>query len=431
MKSIEQLYHLFLEHPSVTIDSRKNVKDSVFFALSGDQFNGNYFAGQAIEKGAALVVVDDAEVLVPGDNRFFLVENALAALQQLARHHRRHFSIPVLAITGTNGKTTTKEAVSRVLESQKKVGATQGNLNNHIGVPLTLLQITDETEIAVIEMGANHPGEIRFLCEIAEPTFGLITNVGKAHLEGFGSLQGVVQTKKELYDYLAKKGGHVFVNADDALLMKLSDKLPRFTYGNSNANITASLDDNQSNVALDWEESDTLYHLRTRLYGSYNFYNLLAAITVGRFFGIMPENIGRALEVWEPDNNRSQSIQTGRNLVILDAYNANPESMRLAITDFSKHAFSSPLLILGDMFELGIAASDEHKAVLSLVQKLAFPDVILVGKEFTSIAGKSAIQTFESTAQVIEFLQNNPVKNKQILVKGSRGMQLETLLPYL
>ncbi len=431
MKSIEQLYHLFLEHPLVTTDSRKNVEGSIFFALSGDQFNGNYFAGQALEKGAAQVVVDDPDVVVPGDNRFFLVKNVLASLQQLAHYHRRHFSIPLLAITGTNGKTTTKEAVRRVLLSQKEVVATQGNLNNHIGVPLTLLRITHETEVAVIEMGANHPGEIRFLCEIAEPTFGLITNVGKAHLEGFGSLQGVIQTKKELYDYLAEKGGHVFVNADDALLMKLSDKLPRFTYGKSNANITARLVDNQSNVALAWKEANTLYHLKTKLYGSYNFYNLLAAITVGRFFGVKPENIGHALEVWEPDNNRSQSLHTGRNLVILDAYNANPESMRLAITDFSKHAFSDPLLILGDMFELGIAASGEHKAVLNLVQELAFADVILVGKEFARIAGGLAIQTFDTTAQAIEFLQENPVKDKQILVKGSRGMQLETLLPYL
>lgn len=431
MNATKQLYALFQQYGEISTDTRKKLEDTIFFALSGEHFNGNRFAGQALEKGASAVVVDDPSVVVEGDVRYFLVENVLKALQELARYHRRHFACPVIGITGTNGKTTTKEAVKRVLSSEKQVVATEGNLNNHIGVPLTLLRLNATTDFAVVEMGANHPGEIEFLCHIAEPTHGLITNVGKAHLEGFGSLEGVIKTKKELYNYLAQKGGVAFVNADDTRLMEFSAGLLRVTYGAAEADFRGRLLENTNHLSLVWYDQEQQYTLRTQLYGSYNFYNLLAGIAVGRYFGVGPDHIRRALESWQPDNNRSQQLATPSNQVILDAYNANPESMKMAITDFAQHQFEHPMLILGDMFELGEEAVKEHQAVVELIQKHAFQSVILVGETFALFKDHPNLTVFKNTNEAIAFLKRHPVRHRHILVKGSRGMKLEQLVPYL
>jgi len=431
MKRIEQLYARFLQYPDVSTDTRKTMKDSIFFALSGGQFNGNQFAGQALEQGAALVVLDDPLYVISGDDRYFLVKDSLKTLQALALFHRRHFSIPVLAITGTNGKTTTKEAVARVLASEKNLVATAGNLNNHIGVPLTLLRINKDTEIAIVEMGANHPGEIKALCVLAEPTHGLITTIGKAHLEGFGSLEGVIQTKKELYDYIKEKGGSLFVNKDDNLLMRLSEGIQRFTYAKESADVNAYLIESQPSILLEWIKSRDKFRVESHLYGSYNFYNLVAAIGIGCYFGITPEHICQSLNNWESRNNRSQSLRTKKNMVIMDAYNANPDSMSVAIADFAGHAFAKPVLLLGDMFELGSAALAEHEAILTLIRKFGFQHVLLMGKEFMKVADGSEYHVFATTDEAAAFLQQHPIIDSQVLLKGSRGMKLEKLFQYL
>ena len=431
MKKTEQLYKLFLQYPNISTDTRKELNNSIFFALSGENFNGNKFALEALNKGAVIAVVDDRSYLVAGDNRYFFVEDCLIALQDLALFHRRHFSIPVIAITGTNGKTTTKEAIARVLASEKKIVATEGNFNNHIGVPINLLHINRETEVAVIEMGANHPGEIGSLCKIVEPTHGLITNIGKAHLEGFGSMQGVIETKKELYNFVKKNGGTLFVNKEDQLLMSLSKGIHRFTYGKTDADFNVQLLSAQPSLQLQWQENNKKYTVESQLYGSYNFYNLAAAIAIGRFFGILVGHVVHALSGWETRNNRSQQLETGHNHIILDAYNANPDSMLLAITDFAEHAFAKPVLILGDMFELGEAAAKEHEFILTLLDKYKFQDVMLVGKEFVKTTVGGSRKTFVSTDEAAKYLQKYPIRNSQILIKGSRGMQLEQLVQYL
>lgn len=431
MKEIERLYNYFLKHPKISTDTRKEVEGTIFFALSGGLFDGNRFAAKALGQGAALVVVDDVASVVPSDDRYFLVENTLTALQDLARFHRRHFSLSIIGITGTNGKTTTKEALTVVLSSEKNLVATQGNFNNHIGVPLTLLRLTSATELAVIEMGANHPGEIRSLCEIAEPTHALVTNIGKAHLEGFGDIEGVIQTKKEIYDYIKEKGGTLFVNKDDNLLMSLSEGLPRFTYGKDTADINAQLINAHPSIHIEWFEGTQKFRIESHLYGRYNFYNLVAAITIGRYFGITPEHICQSLSSWEPRNNRSQNIRTEKNMVIMDAYNANPDSMSVAIADFASNAFNKPVLLLGDMFELGSVAQAEHGSILALVRELGFQDVFLIGKEFNQVAKNTSFKIFVTTDECAFYLQKYPIFDSQILLKGSRGMQLEKLLQYL
>ena len=429
--NIEKLYKIFGQSTGVCTDTRKMEKGKLFFALSGENFNGNRFAAEALKKGALAAVVDDPAFVPAGDSRYLLAENTLDALQTLASYHRKQFDIPVLAITGTNGKTTTKELVAAVLSTQKNICATQGNLNNHIGVPLTLLSITKETEMAVVEMGANHPGEIAALCNITRPTYGLITNIGKAHLEGFGSFRGVVNTKNELYRAVKENGGTVFVNKDNPLLMQLSESLSRVTYGTPPANVAGRPEKGGFFLSVLWHQPTGEHKVKTQLYGSYNFSNVMAALAVGSHFGIPATDIQQAIARYEPRNNRSQRLETGNNVLILDAYNANPESMRLAIDDFADRHFPQPVLILGDMFELGKAAAEEHQKIVDKLEDTGFETVILAGKEFYKTRTTRPYTKTKTTEELIRFLKTYPIKNSHILIKGSRGMQLEKIVEYL
>lgn len=431
MKEVEQLYSLFLKHPKICTDSRNDVKGAIFFALSGELFNGNRFAKEALGKGAALAVVDDWDVVDKNDSRFFYVPDVLKTLQDLARWHRQQFQIPILGITGTNGKTTTKELVYNVLKTEKETICTQGNLNNHIGVPVTLLSLKATTEIAVVEMGANHPGEIEALCQIAEPTHGIITNIGKAHLEGFGSYEGVIKTKNELYESIRKSEGIVFVNQNDALLMKLSKGIERTTYGQSDADVNGKLLDSKPFLKIKQESEEVDWDIETNLYGNYNFNNVMAAVAVGKYFGISVANIKRALENYTPKNNRSQVLKTESNTIILDAYNANPGSMPLAIETFASQDFDNKILILGDMFELGKDAAKEHQRIVDLLKEKSFKQVILVGKDFFNTQKDKNYTALKTTQEAAVYLTNQKITGNTILIKGSRGMKLETLVQHL
>ncbi len=427
MKKIEQLYQYFLNSSGVTTDTREEVKNKIFFALSGENFDGNKFAGQAIEKGAHIAVVDNPKI--QENDNYFKVESVLETLQQLALFHRKQLDIPVIGITGTNGKTTTKELIASVLSSKYNIIATRGNLNNHIGVPLTLLRITKKTDVAIVEMGANHKGEIAFLTNIALPTHGLITNIGKAHLEGFGNYEGVIKTKNELFEFIKTNSGTVFVNADDPLLMELSKEIHRYTYGKNHAEVAGNLIHHVPFLSVKINSGENSYEISSKLYGSYNFPNILAAVAAGNFFGVPPKNIQESIENYVPKNNRSQLIQTDFNTIILDAYNANPVSLSAAIKSFQKAGFKNPYLIIGDMFELGKAAPVEHQKIVYILAEAGFNDVILAGKEFyqTNHSFKSFIQTTE----VINYLKKFPVRNKTILIKGSNGMNLNSITKYL
>lgn len=428
MEHIHTLYNIFQQWPKVSTDTRKEVANTIFFALSGDQFDGNLFADLALEKGARIAVVDDARVVK--SDRYFLVDDVLDTLQLLAQHHRLQHPIPLIGITGSNGKTTTKELIAAVLQSEKKICYTKGNLNNHIGLPLSLLEIESDTQIAIIEMGANHRGEIAQLCQIAQPDLGLITNIGKAHLEGFGSLEGVIAAKNELYTHIRNSAGKLFVHADDALLMSLSEHIPRFTYGTVQADLTARLKSAIPGLCVDWWYQGAEYSCETQLYGSYNFPNILAAIAVGAYFGISPQHINEAIKNYLPANSRSQQLQTASNKIILDAYNANPVSMEQAIRSFHACQYTRPWLILGDMFELGAGSQEEHLLITELLIKLGFEKVILVGKEFAGLHGHPFL-SFTTTDDTLRYLYNNIIKDAHILIKGSRGMQMEKLLKYL
>lgn len=429
MNEIDRLYSLFLKHPRICTDSRKEAGGAIFFALSGDNYDGNRFAEEALRRGAALAVVDDPALSDKKDARYFWVQDVLKALQELAQRHRQQFSIPILAITGTNGKTTTKELISGVLETEKEIIRTRGNLNNHIGVPLTLLSLKKTTEIAVVEMGANHPGEIETLCNLAGPTHGIITNIGKAHLEGFGSYEGVIKTKNELYVAIRNAGGTLFVNQADPLLMDLSRGVKRITYGVAPADVSGRMEDSGPFLKILWDQQD--FEIQTRLYGNYNFLNVMAGIAVGNYFGISTSGIKKALEKYSPKNNRSQVIKTDRNTLILDAYNANPGSMPLAIENFSEQKFSNKMLILGDMFELGSDSQKEHQRIIDLLEQKNFKQVILVGKEFFQTRKNKNYKTFKTTPEAADYLKNQKPEANSILIKGSRGMQLETLVKYL
>lgn len=426
---IQYLYSQFLKYPKVSTDTRKDVRNSLFFALSGEQFNGNKFAAAAMENGAVAAIIDDERYAI-GD-QFILVPNTLQALQQLAAYHRKMSDVFVFAITGSNGKTTTKELVAAVLESEKKIIASQGNLNNHIGVPLTLLNICADTEIAVVEMGANHVGEIAALCEIARPNAGLVTNIGKAHIEGFGNFEGVVRAKSELYRFLRNTSGKTIVNADDELLMTQSEGIKRFTYGQNAGIIVGKLIERNPTLIFNWQYEKEAQLCKTNLYGAYNFNNLMAAVTVGKMFGISNENINESLSLYVPKNNRSQQYNTLKNQLILDAYNANPVSMREAILSFQEWNPANPFLILGDMFELGEEARMEHEEVIRQIEKIGFRNVLLIGKEFSHCKIPDYFRCFESTQQAGDYVQKHPIKNANILLKGSRGMHLESLLNYL
>lgn len=415
------LYSLFLQHPVITTDSRDCPQGSIFFALKGDTFNGNQYAAAALEKGCAYAVVDEAEYAV--DDRFILVPDVLTALQQLANEHRRALGTRIIGVTGTNGKTTTKELIATVLSKKYNVLYTQGNFNNHIGVPKTLLRLTKEHEIAVIEMGANHPGEIKTLVDIVEPDCGIITNVGKAHLEGFGSFEGVIKTKGELYDFLrTKSGAKVFIDADNEHLMGIANGLELVKYGvetkASDVVVKGEVKACDPFLRFTWNGGE----VQTHLIGAYNIYNMLAAATIGLHFGVTPEQVNEALAGYIPSNNRSQLTVTDRNKLIVDTYNANPTSMMAALKNFTLMTVSPKMAILGDMRELGSVSAAEHQKVIDYLKKEHIDDVWLVGEEF----GKTVCnyRKFHNVDEVKQVLNANPVTGKYILIKGSNGIKL-------
>ena len=430
---MSSLLSLFLASTGVCTDTRKPLPGGIFFALSGPNFNANAFAAQALKDGCAHAVVDDPAVAV--DDRFVLVPDVLIALQELAREHRRTFDIPVIAITGTNGKTTTKELTHAVLQSDRPTLATEGNLNNHIGVPLTLLKLKPEHRIAIIEMGASKLGDIAELCAIAEPTHGLITNIGKAHLEGFGSLEGVVRTKTELYNWLRTHGGIAFVNGDDPLLMVESDGLPRVTYGTDLVcDVWGEAEAGESHcLHFLFEDAQRVgrWHGETQLVGAYNLPNVLAAVCIGRHFDVPDDRINEAISDYKPANSRSQLKDTGRNELVLDAYNANPTSMAAALKNFNDlRSDRKKLAILGDMRELGETSLAEHAAIIHLVQQLGL-DALFVGKEFMQASPDVPVRRFADVGAALEILKAHPPNGQLILVKGSRGVKLEEVVEVL
>lgn len=425
---IPEIYQLYIHHPHVTTDSRNCPKGSLFFALKGDKFDGNAYAAQALSTGAAYAVIDNPDYYT--GERTILVENSLKALQQLAHHHRKMLNIPVIGITGTNGKTTTKELLAAVLSTKFNLLHTEGNLNNHIGVPLTLLRLTHDHEMAVIEMGASHPGDIAELAAIASPNYGIITNVGRAHLEGFGSFEGVIKTKGELYDFLRKVKGVVFIKKEDDVLQNIARGLEQVNYGeDETAFASGHVVDNNPFLVFNWKQQGKIHTVETHLIGAYNLDNLLAAVAVGRYFKIPAERISRAITAYEPTNKRSQLVKTTNNTLIIDAYNANPSSMKVALDNFAALNISPKALILGDMFELGASSDAEHAAVVSQIDNGKYDKVFLCGKHFSEL-GKTH-QTFLTTDDLMSFLKDNPLKGYHILVKGSRSMALEQLMPLL
>ncbi len=429
--SIERLYEAFLKcNQIICTDTRKLDKGSIFFCLKGANFNANEFSAKAIEGGCAYVIVDEEKYAT--NQKIFFVKDVLKALQQLANHHRKQLQLKVLAITGSNGKTTNKELINAVLSKSFKTLATVGNLNNHIGVPLTLLSLTKEHEIAIVEMGANHQGEINELCEIADPDFGLITNIGKAHLEGFGGEEGVKKGKGEMYRYIARKNGKVFLNADDAVLQELAGAMDKITYGTTKLYDVIGKQYNENEfVSFKWttryneKDWNKLPMIKTHIIGHYNFINLLCAACVGNYFKVDIEKIIESLSDYFPDMNRSQLEKTANNTLILDAYNANPSSMKVAIENFAKLGNENKLLIIGDMFELGEYAATEHKKIIELIIEKKLNNVILIGSEFSKT--NSGFKSFLTTQDCLASLKSEAPKNKTILIKGSRGMKLEIL----
>lgn len=429
MTTINELYRIFRNNPVITTDSRNIEPDSLFFALKGDSFNGNKFAVEALNKGAVYAIIDEKEFEMPG--KTILVENVLQALKDLASLHRKTLGLPILAITGTNGKTTTKELVSAVLARKYNVSFTQGNLNNHIGVPLTLLKMNESTEFGVVEMGANHPGEIAELCEIADPDYGIITNIGKAHLEGFGSFEGVIQTKTELYRFLQKKNGLVFYNKSNPLLEKLTGNIAnKISYGEKDANLVAEPIVSPPYLHLKANFPKGVLYLNTQLTGNYNFENVLAAACIGNHFRVDPLEIQKALKVYQPKNNRSQLIVKNNLRITMDAYNANPTSMQASIKSFMQIASGETSLILGDMLELGEYSTDEHTTILELLKSYPECNVYLVGDNFFEIAGEYNYPAFENVDSLCETLKKTPITNGNVLIKGSRGIHLEKVLNY-
>ena len=423
--NIESIYNLFLRHPSVETDSRKLAKNDIFFALKGPSFNGNLFAKEAIEKGAAYAIVDEKEFA--DDDRIFFVDDVLKTLQDLAKHHRKQFSIPFIAITGSNGKTTTKELIHAVLSSTFRTYTTKGNLNNHIGIPITILQVKKDAEMAVIEMGANHQKEIEGYCEYTMPTHGLITNVGKAHLEGFGGEEGVRKGKGELFDYLRKSGGSAFIMADYDYLSDMSKGIREIIrYGSSNSDYTGKILESSPFLKIMVKKGADIPEQKTQLVGLYNFPNVLAAIAVGKHFGVADEKIKVAIADYAPSNSRSQLMEWMGNRVILDAYNANPSSMKLAIENFAALNGSEKILLLGGMAELGSESLSEHESIVKSIQQHKWKEVVLVGGDFMKI--DHPFKKFKSSSEAAAWLRDQKLKDAYLLVKGSRSMQMEKVL---
>jgi UDP-N-acetylmuramoyl-tripeptide--D-alanyl-D-alanine ligase len=430
--NIQELYTLFVENPNISTDSRKQSEGAIFFALKGDRFNGNEFAGAALDNGCSYAVVDDKSQVK--DDRYILADNALQCLQELASFHRGHFTIPIIGITGTNGKTTTKELTSKVLERKYSVLSTRGNLNNEIGVPLTLLSLSGNTEIAVVEMGANHIGEIKQLCQIARPTHGLITNIGVAHLEGFGTRKNVRKAKAELYDFLEETGGVVFYDEKNEVLntMLQDRRIEKVPYCDDRLFRSDFPETGQPYLL-----SMTLNHLgnelqiHTRLAGRYNVSNVMASIRTGDYFNVGVHQIIEAIESYVPENNRSQIVHTKHNTILLDAYNANPTSMVLAIDDFLRDSGPNGILILGDMLELGDTALEEHKKLVAKLDGCSINDVILVGAVFNECGSGGMYKTFQTVDDLISWLKRNPLRSREIFIKGSRKIGLERIIDSL
>ena len=422
---ISALYEIYKQHPSVQTDTRKLKPGDIFFALKGDNFNGNTFAKQAIDSGAAYCVIDEAAFEIPG--KTIVVDDVLNSLQQLAKYHREQFTIPFLAITGSNGKTTTKELIHAVLSSTYKTYTTEGNLNNHIGIPLTILKIKKDAELSVIEMGANHLKEIEGYCKYAMPTHGLITNCGKAHLEGFGSEEGVKKGKGELFDYLRINNGTAFVMSDYKYLHEMSKGISRIIkYGTSAADTEGVVADNETQLTVEITKGNYTGKIKTQLVGDYNFPNVLAAVAVGNYFEVAPEKIKHSIENYTPSNSRSQLVERGTNKIILDAYNANPSSMKLAIENFAKLNAEKKVLILGAMAELGKETEREHASIISLINKFKWDDVILVGEHFKKL--DPPYKVFSASSDAGEWFKSRNFEGTSFLVKGSRSTQMEKVI---
>ena len=425
-----QLYELFLQTSQVTTDTRNCPPQSMFFALKGANFNGNEYASKAIEQGCSYAIVDEEKYADESKN-ILLVDDVLKALQDLAHYHRSKFKIPVIAITGTNGKTTTKELVSSVLLQEYKVLYTKGNLNNHIGVPLTLLQITKEHEIAVIEMGASHVGEIATLARIADPNFGLITNIGYAHLEGFGSYENIIKTKTELYDYIRnRKDGKIFLDYGNETLKKYTEGITSIEYGEKEGLfVLGKLLSCNPYLLFKWRFSQNPHTVQTHLIGEYNLPNALAAIAIGKYFGVKSRLVCEAIENYIPTNNRSQLKETAKNKLIIDAYNANPTSMLAALLNFANMPNNRKALILGDMRELGEDSHSEHQKIVDFIKRNNFEKVFLIGENFKK--ANYDFPSFENITEFNKFLSENPIEDYYILIKGSRGTELEKCIDLL
>lgn len=427
MDQITQIYQLFRNSTGVCTDSRAITEGCIFFALKGEYFNGNRFADAALEQGASYAIIDENAYV--SSERTILVPDCLSMLQDIARMHRSNLSIPILAITGSNGKTTTKELVSAVLSKKFRVCHTQGNLNNHIGVPLTLLKMNDDTEFGIVEMGANHPGEIAELCTIADPRFGIITNIGKAHLEGFGSFDGVKNTKAELYRHLQNKKGTIFYHKNNEVLSELIGDYPNvISYGGTNANFTGEpvLSPPFAHVRA-WFPGGVLY-LNTKLTGDYNIENILAAACIGTYFQVDPRDIQTALQNYQPENKRSQLIRKENSVIVMDAYNANPTSMEASLKSFMRTFQKDRYLILGDMLELGAYENSEHTRITQLIQTMEATQVFLVGPAFTRAAAGTHFLAFLNTEELKAYFRINKPNHGNYLIKGSRGIALEKIL---
>jgi UDP-N-acetylmuramoyl-tripeptide--D-alanyl-D-alanine ligase len=436
---LRQLHELYSRSFKVTTDSRNISEGCLYFALKGEKFDGNEFARQALETGASFAIIDNKAYYL--DERTILVRNVLETLQDLAHYHRKQLHIPVIGITGTNGKTTTKELMNAVLSSKFRVLATKGNLNNHIGVPLTLLSITREIEIAIIEMGANHPNEIDFLCRIAEPDHAVITNVGKAHLEGFGGFEGVKKTKKELYDYVVEKKGIVFINSDDVVLSSMlssasetNPSVKKISYGFDTGEVIRGIivsGDPFVNVEVVDQRNGEKEVVNSQLVGEYNAENIVTAVCTGVHFGISLREIASAISNYQPSNNRSQLIVTKKNKVILDCYNANPSSTLASLNNFDKMKAERRTVILGDMLELGEEAETEHKQIIQHLKKMSGVNVLLVGEWYQKLSETFSVTAFKSADELKAWLKIHPIENSLLLVKGSRGIQLEKIVEEL
>lgn len=425
---LEKLYSIYTTSTGVSTDTRTLKPGNLFFALQGERFDGNRFAAEAIEKGACCAVVTGNAP--SADNRYFIVDDALQALQSLARHHRRQLAIPFIGLTGSNGKTTSKELISGVLAKKYRVFATKGNLNNHIGVPLSVLSVTPQTEIAIIEMGANHVGEIAQLCTIAQPTHGFITNIGKAHIGTFGGFDNIIRGKTELYEHLVQHNGTVFINSQNNILMGFAHRFknPVFYPAKGNFSYTEFISASPY-VRIRMENGS---EVQTRLPGRYNFENIAAAICIGKYFGVPPEAIAEALAAYVPANMRSQVVQKGTNTILLDAYNANPTSMQAALENLAEMNAHRKVAILGDMYELEEAAEAEHRAIGRLLAELDFVQVYLCGKLMKYAAEAfPAARYFEDKQQLADYLKTHPIEGAVVLIKGSRGMALETVADLL